>query len=102
MRAGILGTGAVARALGSGFVGLGYDVRFGTRDPQSDQAKALVARVGAKATIGTFAEAAQFGDLVVLATLWKADHRTCSSVVTTRPRSTPCRTWNHAFKLLRK
>ena len=71
MRVGVLGTGTVASALGGGFSGLGYEVRFGTRDPQSDKAKALAAKVGSKASIGTFADAAQFGDLVVLATLWK-------------------------------
>ena len=71
MRVGILGTGEVARALGSGLVDLGYEVRFGTRDPLADKAKALVAKVGPKATIGTFADAAQFGEIVVLATLWK-------------------------------
>ncbi len=50
MKVGILGTGEVARALGSGFAGLGYAVRFGTREPQGDKAKALVAKVGPKAS----------------------------------------------------
>jgi predicted dinucleotide-binding enzyme len=71
MRVGILGTGEVTRALGSGLVDLAYEVRFGTRDPLADKAKALVAKVGPKASIGTFADAAQFGEIVVLATLWK-------------------------------
>lgn len=70
MRIGILGTGVVARALGTGFVQQGHDVRFGTRDPRSDKALALVAAVGPRCSIGTFADAAQFAELAVLATLW--------------------------------
>jgi 8-hydroxy-5-deazaflavin:NADPH oxidoreductase len=62
MQIGVLGTGAVARALGAGFVGTGHEVKYGTRDPGSDKAKALGAV--------SFAHAAQFGELAVLATLW--------------------------------
>jgi 8-hydroxy-5-deazaflavin:NADPH oxidoreductase len=62
MRVGILGTGAVAQALAKGFLGTGHDVKIGTRDPASDKAKALGAV--------TFGDAARFGELAVLATLW--------------------------------
>ncbi|HTR20199.1 MAG TPA: NADPH-dependent F420 reductase [Gemmatimonadales bacterium] len=71
MKVGILGTGDVARALGAGFAKRGHEVRIGSRDPAGDKAKAAVQKIGPKATAGTFAEAAQFGDVVVLATLWK-------------------------------
>jgi hypothetical protein len=71
MNVGILGTGDVARALGGGFVALGHAVMFGTRDPKSDKARALVAQTGPHASAGTFAAAASFGEIVVLATLWK-------------------------------
>jgi hypothetical protein len=70
MHIGILGTGEVGRALGTGFVGAGHEVKFGTREPGSEKAKALVSAVGGKATIGTFADAARFGEVTVLATLW--------------------------------
>jgi predicted dinucleotide-binding enzyme len=70
MRIGILGTGAVGRALGTGFASLGHEVRFGTRDPASDKAQSLVAAVGPRASIGTFAQAAEFAELAVLATQW--------------------------------
>jgi predicted dinucleotide-binding enzyme len=70
MKVGILGTGQVARALGIGFVGAGHPVRFGTRDPHSDKASELVAAVGPAASIGTFADAAQFAEVAVLATAW--------------------------------
>jgi predicted dinucleotide-binding enzyme len=60
----------VARALGTGFVRHGHHVRFGTRDPKSEKAQALVTAVGPQASIGTFGEAAEFAELAVLATLW--------------------------------
>ena len=64
---GILGSGDVGRALAKGFAGLGHDVKIGSRDPQkladfADQA-------GPHVSAGTFAEAAHFGDIIVLATL---------------------------------
>ena len=36
MKIGILGTGIVGQVLGSGFVGLGHDVKMGSRDPQKE------------------------------------------------------------------
>jgi len=70
MKIGILGTGDVGRALASGFVGLGHEVKFGTREPGTAKVKELLGKVGRGATAGSFADAAQFGDVVVLATLW--------------------------------
>jgi predicted dinucleotide-binding enzyme len=58
MKIGILGTGVVGQTLGAGFVALGHDVKMGSREP------------GAHASSGTFAEAAAFAELAVLATLW--------------------------------
>ena len=62
---GIIGSGAVAKALGDGFIKHGHEVMLGSRtaskiQPWKDNA-------GAKAHIGTPAEAAKFGDIVVLA-----------------------------------
>jgi len=70
MHIGILGTGEVGRALGTGFAGAGHEVKFGTREPGSEKAKALVGAVGRNASIGSFADAARFGEVTVLATLW--------------------------------
>ena len=63
MKVGILGSGAVAQTLGAGFIKHGHKVMAGSRDPNklADWAK----KTGAQ--VGTFAEAAQFGELVVLA-----------------------------------
>ncbi|MBZ5588855.1 MAG: NAD(P)-binding domain-containing protein [Acidobacteriia bacterium] len=70
MKIGILGTGDVGRALAIGFAGLGHQVKFGTREPGGAKAKELLAKVEHGATAGTFAEAAAFGEVIVLATLW--------------------------------
>jgi predicted dinucleotide-binding enzyme len=63
MRIGVLGSGEVARALADGFVRHGDDVMLGTRDTTKlvDWADEL----GAQA--GSFADAAAFGEVVVLA-----------------------------------
>jgi predicted dinucleotide-binding enzyme len=64
MKVGLLGSGNVAKTLGIGFLRHGHDVTMGTRAPAklSDWAKQ-----NPRARIGGFAEAAKFGELVVLA-----------------------------------
>ena len=69
-RIGILGTGDVGRSLATGFVGVGHEVKIGSRDPKGAKVKELLGKVGRGASAGTFAEAAAFGEVVVLATLW--------------------------------
>ena len=64
MNVGILGSGVVAQTLGAGFVKHGYAVMLGTRDPKKLAAWQSQNR-GAK--VGAFADAARFGELVVLA-----------------------------------
>jgi predicted dinucleotide-binding enzyme len=70
MRIGILGSGDVGRALGTGFVGLGDEVKIGSRDPQKAELQEWVRQTGGGASSGTFAEAAAFAELAVVATLW--------------------------------
>jgi len=64
MRVGILGSGVVGQTLGGGFIKHGHEVMLGTREPSK---LADWARRNPGAQIGSFAEAAQFGELVVLA-----------------------------------
>ena len=64
MNVGILGSGDVAKALAAGFRRHGHRVVMGTRDP-SRLADWLAQQGGTEA--GSFAEAAQFGEVVVLA-----------------------------------
>ena len=73
MKIGILGTGDVAKALGKGCIALGHDVKMGSREAGNEKATAWAKEMGAKASAGTFAEAATFGDLVMLCTLGMAN-----------------------------
>jgi hypothetical protein len=70
MKVGILGSGGVAQALGLGFATLGHEVRLGSRDPGSEKVRAWLAQAGPRASAGSSAEAAGFGEVVVLATEW--------------------------------
>lgn len=60
-RIGVLGSGEVGRTLSAGFAALGHEVKLGTRDPKSKKLGVPVA---------TFADVAEFGEILVLATLW--------------------------------
>ncbi len=62
---GILGSGAVAKTLGVGFLKHGYQVMLGTRD--NSKLAEWLSGEGTKAQVGSFADAANFGDIVVLA-----------------------------------
>lgn len=73
MKIGVLGTGDVGRALGRGFVTLGDEVRMGSRRADNQDAVAWAEEMGSSASVGTFADAASFGDLLVLATLGVAN-----------------------------
>jgi 8-hydroxy-5-deazaflavin:NADPH oxidoreductase len=73
MNIGILGSGDVGRRLGDGFIELGYKVKIGSRDPNKSDITQWVSSHGTnegKASSGTFAEAASFAELAVLATSW--------------------------------
>ena len=63
--AGVIGSGDVGKTLASGLIKYGYDVMIGTGTPAKQEE--LRSRTGGKAKIGTFAEAARFGSIVVLA-----------------------------------
>ncbi len=66
MKIGILGSGTVGQTLGAGLIKHGHQVKLGTRTPDdADVRKWLAATPGA--TAGTFAEAAKFGELIILA-----------------------------------
>lgn len=67
---GIIGSGVVAQSLGKGFLNHGYPVRLGTRD--SSKLASWQQREGQGAEIGSFQEAASFGDIIVLAVAGRA------------------------------
>jgi hypothetical protein len=64
MKVGILGSGEVAQTLGAGFLAHGHEVTMGTRDPSKLDDWASANPSGA---IGSFADAAAFGEVLVLA-----------------------------------
>ncbi|OGV96125.1 DNA-binding protein [Microgenomates group bacterium RBG_16_45_19] len=69
MKIGILGSGDVGQVLGAGFIKYGHEVKIGSRTPQQEKLQAWVKKNGNKASTGTFAEAAGFGEMIILATL---------------------------------
>lgn len=68
MRIGVLGTGIVGRTLGGKLVELGHEVRMGSREAGNDAAVEWVQSARESASEGTFADAAEFGELVINAT----------------------------------
>jgi hypothetical protein len=68
MKFGILGTGMVGTAIAGKLVQLGHEVKMGGRETTNEKGQEWAQAAGAKAFYGTFAETAQFGDIVVNAT----------------------------------
>lgn len=68
----IIGTGRVAGALGPSFAKQGHTIIYGSRNPDSDKAQALVTRTGANASATGQQEAADRADIVILAVPWTA------------------------------
>jgi 8-hydroxy-5-deazaflavin:NADPH oxidoreductase len=69
MKVGILGSGDVGRALGTGFVAAGHTVTIGAREAGNARLAEWAATTGGAGTAGTFVEAARFGEILVVATL---------------------------------
>lgn len=65
MRIGVLGTGTVGQTLATKLVELGHQVRMGSRDAANEKAASWAAAAGDHASTGTFADAADFGELVL-------------------------------------
>ena len=70
MKIGVLGSGIVGQTLASGFIKHGYDVMVGTGNPE--KLKDWKEKEGGNANIGSIAESASFGDIIVLAVKGKA------------------------------
>ena len=66
MKVGILGSAAVGQALGKAFLTEGHEVMIGTRDT-SKESVVKWQKANPTAKLGSFAETAKFGDLMVLA-----------------------------------
>jgi 8-hydroxy-5-deazaflavin:NADPH oxidoreductase len=68
LKVGILGSGDVGQTLGAAFIELGHEVKLGSRTPESAGLVAWKKKAGSRGSTGTFADAASFGDVVVLST----------------------------------
>ncbi len=68
----VIGTGDMGDSLGPKFSELGYTVVYGSRNPNSEKATNLVKLTGPNARVSSQRDAAQAGDIVVLAVPWPA------------------------------
>jgi predicted dinucleotide-binding enzyme len=69
---GVLGSGEVGRRLASGFKGRDHNVMIGTRDSDKPELQEWLAGEGEGVQVGSFAQTAEFGELIVLAVLGNA------------------------------
>ncbi len=72
IRVGVLGSGEVGRCLAAGFSSRGHEVMIGSRDPGKAELREWLAGDGSGIQVGTFAETAAHGELLVLAVLGNA------------------------------
>jgi predicted dinucleotide-binding enzyme len=63
MKVAVLGTGSVGETIGSKLISLGHEVKMGSRSATHEKGTAWAAAAGGKASLGTFADAASFGEL---------------------------------------
>jgi predicted dinucleotide-binding enzyme len=64
MKIGILGTGMVGNAIGTKLIALGHEVKMGSRTATNAKAAEWVKANGSKASQGTFAQVASFGEIL--------------------------------------
>lgn len=64
MKIAVLGTGNVGDTIGSKLIEVGHTVMMGSRTADNEKAQAFVAKHDGKASAGTFADAAAFGEII--------------------------------------
>lgn len=72
MKIGVFGTGDVGKSLANAFLALDHEVTLGARQEGNPVASDWAKGGGPRAKSGSFTEAAQFGEIIVLATLGTA------------------------------
>lgn len=70
MKIGIIGSGGVAQTLANAYLQKGYQVKLGTRN--AEKLDDWLEKAGENASVGSFAEAAQFGEAVFISVLGEA------------------------------
>lgn len=68
MKIGILGSGNVGQQLAQGFLRTGHEVKIGTMD--ASKLNDWLKSAGSHASVGSFTEAASFGEIILVATSW--------------------------------
>lgn len=68
MRIGVIGCGQMGQTLGQLWSNTGHDLLFGTRNPK--RVADWIDSVGIDAKYGTYSNAVEYGDVVLLATIW--------------------------------
>ncbi len=69
MKVGVLGSGDVGRVLATAFLASGHEVKLGTRHPDQSKVAEWKSKAGPKGSVGSFPQAAEFGEIAVLACL---------------------------------
>jgi predicted dinucleotide-binding enzyme len=64
MKIAVFGTGTVGDTIGSKLVELSHSVMMGSRTSTNEKGKVFVAKHNGKASLGTYAEAAAFGEII--------------------------------------
>lgn len=72
MNVGIIGAGNVGGALGKRWAAAGHKVKFGVRDAAKPDVQQLLQDCGGDVSAGSVADAAQFGEILVLTTPFPA------------------------------
>jgi predicted dinucleotide-binding enzyme len=72
MKIAVFGTGMVGSTIASKLVSLGHEVKMGSRSASNEKAVAWAKEAGARASYGTFADAAGFGEVIFNCTLGNA------------------------------
>jgi len=68
----IIGTGDMGDSLGPKLAELGYEVVYGSRNPSGDKAQGVLAQTSGNSRVTNQKDAAQAGDIVILAVPWPA------------------------------
>src|SRR4051794_11205586 len=72
MKFGVLGTGMVGETIGAKLVERGHEVKIGSRSATNEKALAWAGKAGKGSSVGTFADAAAFGEVVFVCTKGEA------------------------------
>ena len=65
MKIAVLGTGMVGDTIGSRLIEFGHEVKMGSRTAGNEKAKSFVDKHKERASAGSFADAAAFGDIII-------------------------------------